>query len=191
MKSIKEILIFDLYQNIRIAKYRLFSTCKHVTGRPIVRQPVEWSGQGNIIFKGRVTLGVYPSPYFFNSYIYLEARQKNARIEINDGVWINNNAVIISDCTEIIIGRGALIGTNFAAYDSDFHALAPGARMTGQPTAAPIKIGENVFIGANVTVLKGASIGDNSVIGHGSLVTHSIPPDVIAAGIPAKVIGQL
>ncbi|MCY1423806.1 Galactoside O-acetyltransferase [compost metagenome] len=52
-------------------------------------------------------------------------------------------------------------------------------------------IGTNVFIGANVTVLKGVTIGDNSVIANGSVVNRDIPANVIAGGVPAKVLGPL
>ena len=64
-------------------------------------------------------------------------------------------------------------------------------RKKGIPNSAPIKIGNNVFIGDNVTILKGVIIGDNAVIGNGSIVTKSIPSNVIATGNPANVIKEL
>src|SRR6516225_9980988 len=85
------------YQRLRIIKYKLFSDCKHVHGKPILWQPVHFVGQGEIRFNGRVNLGLYPNPLFFNSYIYIEARTPNAVIEFGDGVWVNNNCILISE----------------------------------------------------------------------------------------------
>jgi len=63
--------------------------------------------------------------------------------------------------------------------------------MTGIPKTASVKIGTNVFIGSNVRILKGVSIGDNTVIANGSIVVSSIPKDVIAGGNPAKILRSL
>ncbi len=182
--------IIRFYQQIRILKYRILSTCQQIEGAPILLQPAELSGLGKIIFNGKVHLGCYPSPFFFNGYIYIEARKRASTIEINDGVWINNNSVLISDGEGIYIGRNSLIGSNVEIFDSDFHDLSKDKRNMPGKTAS-VHIGENVFIGSNVKILKGVTIGHNSVIGCGSIVVKSIPDDVIAAGIPAKVIKNL
>jgi hypothetical protein len=92
------------YQRLRILKYRCLSTCEHVIGTPIVNQPVQYVGKGTIKFIGKVTLGVYPSPYFLGGYIYLEARYPDSIIEIGDGVWFNNNVALISAGPGIFIG---------------------------------------------------------------------------------------
>jgi maltose O-acetyltransferase len=74
--------------------------------------------------------------------------------------------------------------------DSDFHDLDPEKR--DQPGKCKgVCIGNNVFIGANVTVLKGAKIGNNSVIASGSIVTGHIPDNTVAAGNPCKIIRSL
>jgi acetyltransferase-like isoleucine patch superfamily enzyme len=189
MNTFRRILIFKIFQGIRIWKYWFLSSCKRVIGKPLINIPVELMGAGQIVFKGCVKLGVYPSPYFFNGTIYLEARKDSSYIEINDGVWINNNTIMISEGEGIVIGKNTLIGTNVEIYDSDFHGLEPDKRMTSKAiVTAQVNIEENVFIGSNSKILKGVTIGRHSVIGHGSIVTKSIPENVIAAGIPAKVI---
>ena len=76
-------------------------------------------------------------------------------------------------------------------YDSDFHDLHPERRMNGEPKTAPVVIGSNVFVGSNARILKGVTIGDNSVIANSSVVVHSIPPNVIAGGNPARVLEPL
>lgn len=172
-------------------KYRLLSTCLNVKGYPKLNQPILTNGIGQIIFGQNVNIGISNSPYFFNSYAYLEVRNINSKIIISDNVWINNNACFISEGEGISIGRNTLIGMNFSVYDSDFHELSVNNRIGGQPKTGAVKIGENVFIGSNVTILKNVIIGDNSVVGSGSVVTKSIPNNVIATGNPCKIIKDL
>ena len=71
------------------------------------------------------------------------------------------------------------------------HALDAEQRNAGLEVALPITVGNNVWIGAGVTVLGGVTIGDNAVIGAGSVVTRNIPPNVLATGVPARVIRQI
>ncbi len=153
-------------------------------------QPVLITGHGSVQL-GRCQLGVWPSPYYLNTYIHIEARQVTAKVVIEDGVWINNNAAIIAERTSIHIGANTLIGSEFTVYDSDFHDTHPDRRLTGMHKCAPVNIGKNVFLGSRVTVLKGVTIGDNAVIAAGSVVTRNIPPSSIACGAPARVIAQI
>ncbi len=180
-----------MFQRVRIWKHAFLSSCEQIEGKPLKHQPVELSGKGRIIFRNHVRLGVYPSPYFFTGSIYIEARNPYSIIEIDDGVWINNNAVMISEGNGIFIGKKTLIGLNVEIYDSDFHGVEPNKRSVSSAKMASVCIGENVFIGSNVKILKGVSIGNNSIIGAGSIVTQFIPSNVVAAGVPAKVIRQL
>ena len=174
------------YQKLRIAKYRFLSDCKRVQGSPSRRQAVQLVGPGEIRFNGKVALGVYPSPYYINGYIYIEARHPDSVIEFGDGAWVNNGSLFISDGAGISIGRKTLIGWNCEIMDSDFHDTHPERRMVGSGKAARVVIGENVLIGSNVKILKGVTIGKNSVIGNGSVVVRSIPENMIVFGNPAK-----
>lgn len=181
-------------QKPRIWLYGLLSTAKHVEGSPIVQQPVLLLGQGRIIFGKGVHIGVRPSPFLYNGYIHIEARNHDSVIYIGDHCWINNNCVLISEGGDkggIEIGAETIMGTNVEIYDSDFHELDPRKRMTGVPKTARVSIGRNVFLGSNVRVLKGVRIGDNSVVGNGSVVVKDIPANVIAAGNPAMVARKL
>lgn len=189
--KLKKLLVFYLFQYPRIQKYKFLSNCKHVKGNPIYNQPVLLLGNGSIIFGKNVNLGINPSPYFYNGYGYIEARKSDCIISIRDNVFINNNFVIISECEGIEIGEKTLIGVNVEIIDSDFHDLNPDNRLMGTPETGKISIGKNVFIGNNVKILKGVTIGDNSVIGNGAVVVKSIPENVVAAGVPAKVIRKL
>lgn len=96
---------------------------------------------------------------------------------------------------EVVIGERCLFGANVQIVDTDFHPIAVENRRfevrESRIAASPVRIGNDVFLGANTWVLKGVTIGDGSVVGAGSVVTRSIPPGCIAAGNPAKVIGTV
>ena len=177
-------------QRFRVQAYRFLSWNRPHDDRSRRHQPVLLLGEGKV-YLGRCSLGFWPSPYFLNGYIHIEARLPSAEVKIEDGVSINNNAVIIAECCKISIGKNTLIGTEFTVYDSDFHDLHPERRMSGKAETAPVIIGDNVFIGSRVTVLKGAVIGNNTVIASGAVVTGIIPENCIAAGVPARVVGSV
>jgi maltose O-acetyltransferase len=180
-----------LVQAPRILKYRILSDCR-VAGKPLLLQPAQFAGRGEVIFAGKVTLGYFPSPFFFSGYSYLEARNRGATIRIGDGTHINNNFVAISEHRSITIGEKVLIGTFVEMYDSNFHGLEPERRNISSPEeASDVVVEDNVFIGSNVKILKGVTIGRGSVIAQGSIVTKSVPPGVVAGGNPARVLKQL
>jgi acetyltransferase-like isoleucine patch superfamily enzyme len=175
----------------RIWKYRALSTCRRVSGAPVILQPVLLLGEGAILFGRGVELGWPRSKAFYSGYCQIEAARPESAIEIGDGVQINNNAFIKSDGPGIRIGARSLLGSEVTIYDSDFHDLRPERRRDGRPRMAPVELGEDVFVGDRVTILKGVSVGAHSVIGAGSVVVASIPEGVVAAGNPARVIRPL
>jgi maltose O-acetyltransferase len=111
------------------------------------------------------------------------------RLEIGEGAFINYGCSIAAQ-KQIYIGSNCSIGPHVILMDNDFHHLEPELRLQ-RPESAPIILEENVWLAARVIVLSGVRIGAHSVIGAGSVVTKDIPPRVLAAGIPAKVIKQL
>jgi acetyltransferase-like isoleucine patch superfamily enzyme len=181
----------QLVQRPRVLKYRALSTCHRVSGSPIVLQPVLFLGPGAIVLGESVEFGWPTSNSFYTGYCHLEASTPESAIEIGDGAQINNNAFIKSEGPGIAIGARALLGSEVTIYDSDFHELRADRRRNGRPKMAAVELGENVFVGDRVLILKGVSIGANSVIGAGSVVSGSIPEGVIAAGNPARVIRAL
>lgn len=175
---------------LRIWKYKLLSNCKNVFGHPNCYHPLLLSGKGKIVFGSNVQIGVVNSPNFYSHYTYLEARNSDSEISIGNDVSINNSFSAVAFST-IQIGSNVLIGVNCSIIDTDGHDLNPELRTTGLPKTASVSIEDNVFLGSNVTVLKGVTIGKNSVIANGAVVTQSIPENSIAAGNPAKVIQTL
>ncbi|MBP8789832.1 MAG: acyltransferase [Breznakibacter sp.] len=154
--------------------------------QPHYYQPVLFKGFGTVELSKNVTLGYNPSPFVFSGYCHIEARQKSAKISIGEGTYINNNATLIGDQSEIRIGKKCLIGPNFTIFDSDFHGTHPQAR--DQYKVLPVIIGDNVFIGANVTITKGVTIGDGCTIAAGAVVNQSFESNCIIGGNPAALI---
>lgn len=112
-------------------------------------------------------------------------------ITIGDNVGISGATLCAVE--DIHIGNNVMIGSGVIITTTDSHPLHWEARRlnTEPPASAPVIIGDDVFIGARAIILKGVTIGDGAVIGAGSVVTKSIPPRVIAAGNPARIIKEI
>jgi acetyltransferase-like isoleucine patch superfamily enzyme len=180
-----------LVQVPRIWKYQALSTCQGLRGSPIILQPVLFVGQGEILVGQNVEFGWQTSVGFYSGYSHVEASFAGSVVEFGDGAQINNNAFIKSEGPGIRIGANALLGSFVEIVDSDFHDRDPRFRRGGRPAMAAVELGENVFIGDGARILKGVTIGADSLVGAGSVVTRSIPAGVIAAGNPARVIRAL
>lgn len=179
------------YQHFRIRLYKELSNNPHIEGNPRKNSPVLYKGQGKIHFGKEVILGYNPSPFFYNSVVYLEARKKEAVIEIGDNVIINNDLSVISDKGSIKIGNDVLIGSEVFIMNSDFHEIHPLKRNSGNHECKDVIINDNVFIGSRVTILKGVEVGKNSIIASGSVVTKKFPENVIIGGNPARIIKEI
>lgn len=110
-------------------------------------------------------------------------------ITIEDNVYINFGCVIF-DCAEVRIGANTLLGPNIGIYPVN-HSIDAEERIQGGCCGKPIYIGKNVWLGGDVKILAGVTIGDNTIIGTGSIVTKDIPSNVIAVGNPCKVVRQI
>ncbi|MEC9302827.1 MAG: acyltransferase [Bacteroidota bacterium] len=118
----------------------------------------------------------------------------NAHLKIGNNVGISSTAIVCH--LSIQIGDNVKIGGGTCIYDTDFHALDKKKRMNSKTDMLnkadkPVIIGNNVFIGAHSTILKGVIIGENSIIGACSVVSKSIPSNEIWAGNPIKFIKKL
>jgi acetyltransferase-like isoleucine patch superfamily enzyme len=109
------------------------------------------------------------------------------KIHIGSNTYINRNT-FIDAALVITIGEDCAIGPGCYITDHD-HSIESGLPPLAQPLISqPTRIGDRVWLGANVTVLKGVTIGDDAVIGAGSVVTKDIPEGAIAVGVPARVV---
>lgn len=107
-------------------------------------------------------------------------------IHIGRNFYANHNLSIL-DGGRVTVGDSVFIAPNVVITTAG-HAIDPEQRDRGLEIALPITIGSHVWLGANVSVLPGVTIGDNVVIGAGSVVTKDIPDNVIAAGVPCRVL---
>jgi maltose O-acetyltransferase len=97
-----------------------------------------------------------------------------------------NFGLISLDVATVTIGDDVQIGPNVQLLTA-LHPVAAGPRRDKWEAAKPIRIGHNVWLGGGVIVLPGVTIGDNTVVGAGAVVTRDLPPDVVAIGNPARV----
>ena len=107
-------------------------------------------------------------------------------IEVGENFFANDNLTIL-DVGKVTIGKNVMIAPNVSIYTAG-HPVHPDSRNSGYEYGIPITIGDNVWIGGSVVILPGVTIGNNAVIGAGSVVTKDIPDNAIAAGSPCKVI---
>lgn len=142
-----------------------------VSGRLIIRGP------GRVVFGDDVLIDGTVTPWTYS---------EDAVISIGSGSYVNGTRF---GCRrEIRIGEGAILG-DARVMDTDFHSIARNRHDPSAPIrVAPVRIADNVWIGAAVGILPGTTIGANSVVGFGAVCAGSYPSDVIIAGNPAVVI---
>ncbi len=129
---------------------------------------------------------------------------EKGRVEIGDDTAISG--VRIEAATEVVIGKYCQISYNVDIHDNNGHPLDPAARKKQiqrvhawgmdlstvyESETAPVRIGDNVWIGHDATILKGVTVGENAVIATGSVVTRDVPPNSVAAGNPAKIVKEI
>jgi acetyltransferase-like isoleucine patch superfamily enzyme len=111
------------------------------------------------------------------------------KILIRSGTYINRYTMIDAH-DQIEIGMNCMIGPYCYITDAN-HGMAPGVPIQDQPmTTMPVAIEDDVWIGAGVTILAGVRLGQGAVVGAGAVVTKDVAPRAIAAGVPARQIGQ-
>lgn len=110
-------------------------------------------------------------------------------IEVGDNFYSNHNLVIL-DVSKVVMGKNVFIGPNVGIYTAG-HPIDAKIRATGLEFGKPVYIGNDVWIGGNVVILPGVNIGDNVVIGAGSVIVKDIPSNCVAVGNPCKVVKEL
>jgi len=118
----------------------------------------------------------------------IAAMKPNSKIEIGNNCGFSGTVIAASE--HIKIGDNVMCGGNVTITDTDFHGISTDTRNSSG-LSHPVIIEDNVWLGLNVVVLKGVTIGQGSVIAVGSVVNKSIPINVVAGGIPAVVIKKI
>ena len=126
-----------------------------------------------------------------NCYIEppLHANFGGHHVHFGKGVYANFNLTLVDD-THIYVGDHTMFGPNVTVATAG-HPILPELRQQGYQYNAPIHIGKNCWIGAGVVILPGVTIGDNVVIGAGSIVTKDLPDNVVAVGNPCKILREV
>jgi len=112
-----------------------------------------------------------------------------AHVHFGNNVYANFNLTCVDD-THIYVGDYTMLGPNVIIATAG-HPILPELREQAYQYNVPVHIGKNCWLGAGVIVLPGITIGDNSVIGAGSVVTKDIPPNTVAVGNPCKVLRNI
>ncbi len=142
--------------------------------------PTDLDARNNLL---QEILGSADADTFINQPFYCDYGK---HIRVGKRFFANFGFIVLDEAF-VTIGDDCFLGPNVNIYTA-CHSTNPQERNTRQEWAKPVTVGNNVWIGGNVTILPGVTIGDNCTIGAGSVVTHSIPANSIAVGNPAKVI---
>lgn len=145
--------------------------------------PTDFAGRNKLI---REILGQADEDTFINQPFYCDYGK---HIRVGKRFFANFGFTVLDEAY-VTIGDDCFLGPGVHIYCA-CHSTDPRKRKTRQEWAKPVTIGNDVWIGGNVTILPGVTIGDNCTIGAGAVVTHDIPANSIAVGNPAKVIKTL
>lgn len=195
-------LLFGFLYGVHVFFRGLFATLtRFFWSEPLFRSQCSRIGSGFrmehmpfIIGAGRITLG---DDVVFGgkpSFIFGNRGSRLPEIVVGNHTFIGHG-VGFSVSDSIRIGDDCLLASGVQLSDYDGHPIDAERRRAGDPTPPesirPIVIGNDVWIGTNVLILKGVEVGDRSIIGAGAVVTRNVPPDVVVAGNPARVVKQL
>jgi galactoside O-acetyltransferase len=119
----------------------------------------------------------------------LHANWGGANVTLGDRVYANFNLTLVDD-TSITIGSDVMFGPN-VVISAAGHPVLPELRLRAAQYNLPVTIGNNVWLGSGVQVVPGVTIGDNTVVGAGSVVTRDLPANVVALGVPCRVVREI
>ena len=135
----------------------------------------------------RESLGTYGEGLFILPPIYANFGLKH--VHVGKNVFINFSAIFVDD-GDIYIGDNVMFGPRVTVITAA-HPISPKLRKHQLQFNKPVHIEKNVWIGANVSILPGVTIGENSVVGVGAVVTKDVPPNVIVVGNPAHILREI
>ena len=155
------------------------ATCRRITALYDTDRPA-----AEALF--RDLLGSVGEGVDFRPPLYLDY---GSRLHVGDGTFFNADLLVLGGGL-VTIGRHVLVGPSVRIYTPQ-HALDVDDRRDGWERVEPVTIEDDVWLGGNVVVLPGVTIGARSVVGAGSVVVKDVPPDVVVVGNPARVVREL
>ncbi len=188
-KDLRPWWLKKLYLRFRhwYTEYYLRPECASLGPYHTVMKPWYVNISGNNIHIGRSFTAIGEPMHRVEIGVWGRA-EGEGRIEIGECVLMSPGSRI-SASDEIVIGDGTMFANGAYVTDSDWHTIYD--RTERDPTPTPVHIGRNVWLGDHATVLKGVSIGDNSVVAARAVVTRDVPANVVVAGNPARVVKEL
>lgn len=200
-KSIKEILL-SIYNSVKYKSYECYKLpivtngiCKirkHKSGKLIIKKRLRLNGEISALCKNKSSITIRKdAELVINGVVDLGAGtnlvvNEGAIISIGDKSYIAGDSKIYSN-KSINIGSNCALSWGMTIIDTDFYK-AIDTTAKNNIICESINIGNHVWIGCNVTILKGVNIGDNSIIAAGSIVNKDIPKNCLVGGNPAKII---
>jgi len=147
-------------------------------------QPLEQNKRQELLKKMFAEIGenCYIEPPFHSNW-------GGKNVHFGNSVYANFNLTLVDDC-DIFVGDNVMFAPNVTVATAT-HPINPVLRSKQAQYNLPVHIGNNVWIGSSATILPGVTIGDNTVIGAGSVVTKDIPANVVAVGNPCKVLREI
>ena len=191
-----------LYATSRLARLAWRQTTKILWREPIFRYLCTEVGRGlvlegdvpQIVGNGTISVGDNVRIGTRNSWAVGFKASTDAQLIIGDRVSVNYQT-IISVAKKVSIGDHTMIAGNVQIYDNISHPISPRRRLAYEPftldEASPVHIGRNVWIGQAAIIMRGVTIGDNSVVAAGSIVTKSVPPNTLVGGNPARILRNI
>jgi acetyltransferase-like isoleucine patch superfamily enzyme len=182
IKKIYFLLKTQLYYSLSFKKK--FSSIKS--------KPYAWGIWNIVVYGPNISLGksvlIAAADGYKTTLTTIKKGNCEGKITIGDNVLVMNG-VRLSSASEIRIGNGCMLANFCYIMDADWHDIHDRTSSPGK--TAPVILEDGVWIGDSAIVCKGVTIGENSIIGAGSVVTKNIPANVVAAGNPAKVVKKL
>ncbi|MGI6254577.1 MAG: sugar O-acetyltransferase [Acutalibacter sp.] len=180
-EKMKQGLLYDANHDTELLKKR--ERCKDLCYEFNQMKPSLVSEQMEIM---RQLLGKTGKQFYLTAPFWCDY---GCNIEIGENFYTNHNCIIL-DGAKVTFGDNVFVGPN-CTFSTAGHPLDAEQRNQGLEYAYPISVGDNVWFGASVTVLPGVHIGNNAVIGAGSVVNRDIPDGVIAVGNPCRVLRKI
>jgi maltose O-acetyltransferase len=167
----------NLYK-VRLGERVQFGRNFQTNGRLVIKGP------GHVVFGDDVNAWAHAEKNVLITF------GPNSLITVGSGTRLNGAGLMAY--TRIEVGARCILGSTLV-FDSDFHPLDPARRHDPDApvSCAPIRLGENVWLGGQSAVLKGVTVGENSVVAFRAVVSDDVPPNVVVAGNPARVVKKL